>query len=195
MTPLLSATITLPDWMADVTGVTAHSRQERMAFAVSLADRNIREGTGGPFGAAIFDADSGGLVAAGVNVVVTASMAIAHAEIVAVALAGVATGHFDLARSGRTELVTTTEPCAMCLGSVLWSGVQSLVCGARDEDARAVGFDEGPKPADWVNYLEGAGIAVTRDVEREAATEVLARYATEGGIIYNGRSADPGEGG
>jgi len=28
------------------------------------------------------------------------------------------------------------------------SGVQQPVCGARDEDARAIGFDEGPKLTD-----------------------------------------------
>ena len=33
------------------------------------------------------------------------------------------------------ELVTTTEPCAMCLGAIPWSGLSSVVCGARDQDA------------------------------------------------------------
>ncbi|MCP3973910.1 MAG: nucleoside deaminase [bacterium] len=158
-----------------------------MEFAISLAERNVAEGTGGPFGAAIFDLDSGDLIAAGVNVVVAATMAIAHAEIVAIAMAGVATGHFDLANSSRAELVTTTEPCAMCLGAVPWSGVTSLVCGARDEDARAVGFDEGIKPTDWMADLDAAGISVTRDIQRSHAADVLADYARGGGVIYNGR--------
>lgn len=183
-----SATIELPGWVASVvTDVTAGSQSDRMEFAISLAERNVAEGTGGPFGAAIFDADSGNLIAAGVNVVVATTMAIAHAEMVAIAMAGVATGHFDLANAARAELVTTTEPCAMCLGAVPWSGVTSLVCGARDEDARAVGFDEGLKPLNWMADLDAAGIAVTRDVQRSHAAEVLAQYARSGGVIYNGR--------
>ena len=191
MTRPLSATIALPDWWDDAvpTDVVADSVEDRMAFAIDLATRNIAAGTGGPFGAAIFETDSGRLVAAGVNVVVAASMAIAHAEMVAMALAGVAIGDHDLAILGDTELVATTEPCAMCLGAVGWSGVTSLVCGARDEDARAVGFDEGAKPAEWVADLTDAGISVTRDVLRNDAAAVLIRYAESGGVIYNGRAA------
>jgi hypothetical protein len=33
-------------------------------------------------------------------------------------------------------------------GAVPWSGVRRLACGARDEDASDIGFDEGPKMAD-----------------------------------------------
>ncbi|MFC2177455.1 nucleoside deaminase [Actinomycetota bacterium] len=191
MTRPLSATISLPDWWGDAVPreVVADSAEDRMAFAIDLADRNIAAGTGGPFGAAIFETSSGRLVAAGVNVVVASSMPIAHAEMVAMASAGVAIGHHDLATLGKTELVATTEPCAMCLGAVGWSGVTSLICGARDEDARAVGFDEGAKPADWVTDLTGAGISVTRDVLRSDAAAVLIRYAESGGVIYNGRAA------
>lgn len=191
MTGPLSATIALPDWWEDAVPdeVVADSAEDRMAFAISLANRNIATGTGGPFGAAIFETGSGRLVAAGVNVVVAASIAIAHAEMVAMALAGVAIGNHDLAILGDTELVATTEPCAMCLGAVGWSGVTSLVCGARDEDARAVGFDEGAKPAEWVADLAAAGISVRRDVLRSDAAAVLIRYAESGGVIYNGRAA------
>jgi len=68
---------------------------------------------------------------------------------------------------------------------VPWSGVQRLVCGARDEDARAIGFDEGPKMADWVKALNDRGIIVVRDVLRGEARAVLQEYAAAGGAIYN----------
>lgn len=156
-----------------------------MAVAVELAERNAVEG-GGPFGAAVFSGD-GAFVAPGVNRVVPSSVAVAHAEIVAIGLAGQVLGSWDIAAHGRFELYTSTEPCAMCLGAVPWSGVEHLVCGARDGDARAVGFDEGNKPSDWVTDLVGAGIRVTRDVLRERAAAVLQSYASSGGAIYNGR--------
>ena len=41
------------------------------------------------------------------------------------------------------ELFTSCEPCAMCLGASLWSGVKRMVCGATKDDAQAIGFDEG----------------------------------------------------
>jgi len=73
----------------------------------------------------------------------------------------------------------------MCFGAVPWSGVTRLVCGARDEDARSIGFDEGPKLANWVEALEQRGITVVRDVLREQAANVLREYADTGGTIYN----------
>ena len=75
----------------------------------------------------------------------------------------------------------------MCLGAIPWSGVRRVVCGARGEDACAIGFDEGAKPADWVAELTGRGIEVTRDVLRSEARAVLNHYHTTGGLIYNSR--------
>ena len=89
--------------------------------------------------------------------------------------------------SGAYELVTSTEPCGMCLGALTWSGIQHLVCGARDEDARSIGFDEGPKPENWILELKNRGISVIRDLYREKAKEVLSLYKESGGIIYNGQ--------
>ncbi|MGC9360154.1 MAG: deaminase, partial [Anaerolineae bacterium] len=111
----------------------------------------------------------------------------AHAEMVALALAQQTLGTYDLRSEGapRCALVTSAEPCAMCLGAVPWSGVQQLVCGARDEDVRAIGFDEGHKPADWVAALEHRGIVVLRDVLRDEAAAALRAYAAQGGAIYN----------
>lgn len=191
MTHPLTAQIVLPDWWSDAVSddVVLTSLEAQMDFALDLAQRNITAQTGGPFGSAIFHADTGQLIAAGVNLVVASSMATAHAEMVAIAMAGIAVHNHDLASVGATQLVATTEPCAMCLGAVGWSGVTSAVFGARDEDARAVGFDEGTKPERWPESLRAAGIAVTRDVHREEAAAVLRRYAESGGMIYNGRAA------
>jgi tRNA(Arg) A34 adenosine deaminase TadA len=47
-------------------------------------------------------------------------------------------------------MVVSTEPCALCLGAIPWSGIRRLVCGARDEDARSIGFDEGEKVPYWI---------------------------------------------
>jgi tRNA(Arg) A34 adenosine deaminase TadA len=187
--------IELPAWMQQlllgVTGIFETS-EERMQFAVYLSRQNIEHRTGGPFGAAVFDTDSRQLIAAGVNMVTTTGLSIAHAEMVALAQAQVVLGNFDLSGSGmpRCELVTTTAPCAMCLGAVPWSGVRTLVCGARDEDARSVGFDEGSKRPDWVHELEIRGIKVVCDVLRDDAAIVLNDYVKMGGIMYNSRCAD-----
>lgn len=184
--------VELPDWIdayvADH-GSVFPTRDERMAFTIGLAAENVARGTGGPFGAAVFDAETGKLIAPGVNLVVPASVAVAHAEIIAIALAGRVRGTFDLGADGPTELHASTEPCAMCFGSVPWSGVSALVCAARDADARAVGFDEGPKLDDWRQALESRGIHVICDVMRDEAKSVLDHYAESGGLIYNAGGA------
>src|SRR5512136_1453019 len=145
----------LPDWVDGFIaryGSSGFSSSEgRMRFVIALAKENIIQKTGGPFGAAIFNASTHELIAPGVNLVVSARCSVLHAEIVAIMLAQKLAGTFDLGAKGlpRLELVTSVAPCAMCLGAIPWSGVRRLVCGGRDEDARAIGFDEGAKPADW----------------------------------------------
>ena len=186
----------LPEWVASVLPLTDHvflDDEEKMRLAVMLAKENVRHDTGGPFGAAIFDRDTGRLIAPGVNIVVPAHWSGGHAEMVALALAQQNLKTHDLGGDGMPfcELFTSVEPCAMCLGAVPWSGVRRLVCGARDEDARRVGFDEGPKPDDWIGELEDRGISVIRNVLRDEAAEVLREYASGGKIIYNARQYRP----
>jgi tRNA(Arg) A34 adenosine deaminase TadA len=183
----------LPPWLA--ADIPDHqevflSDESKVRLAIDLARRNVEQRTGGPFGAAVFERGSGRLVAAGVNQVETSNCALAHAEMIAIALAQQAVGCYDLGAAGFLELATSTEPCAMCLGAIAWSGLRRVVCSARDEDAAAIGFDEGAKPADWVGALRQRGIEVARDVLREEAQAILQEYARRGGLIYNpGRRA------
>jgi tRNA(Arg) A34 adenosine deaminase TadA len=180
----------LPAWVGEVVEDRAYpTAEDRMRLAVKLSRENARRGTGGPFGAAVFEKGSGRLVAPGVNLVVGSGNSVAHAETVAVMIAQQVVGNFDLgaAEAPACELVASTEPCLMCLGATIWSGVHGLVCGARDEDAAAIGFDEGPKPSVWYERLEERGISVHRDVLRDEAVRALADYADTGGTIYNAR--------
>ncbi len=162
------------------------STEAKVRFVIDLARRNVAHRTGGPFGAAVFESASGRVVGAGVNLVEKSNCSLAHAEMLAIALAQRAVGHYDLgAAGGRYELATSTEPCAMCLGAIPWSGLRRVVCAARGEDAAAIGFDEGAKPADWVGELQKRGMEVIRDILRDEAQTVLQQYAKAGGLIYN----------
>jgi tRNA(Arg) A34 adenosine deaminase TadA len=181
--------VSLPPWVEQFIETAPgvfRDVDEQMRFVIALARLNVQHGTGGPFAAAVFDG-KGGLVAPGINMVTASNCSVFHAEIVAIMLAQKALARYDLSDGGRQryDLVATTEPCAMCFGAVPWSGVQQLVCGARDEDARAIGFDEGPKLPDWVSALNSRGITVQRDVLREEASAVLREYVAAGGVIYN----------
>jgi tRNA(Arg) A34 adenosine deaminase TadA len=185
--------IRLPDWVKSFVATSPEvfpNVEDRMRFVIALARQNVQRETGGPFASAVFDRN-GRLIAPGVNMVVTSNCSVLHAEIVALVIAQKTLGRYDLSDEGRLhyDLVAAAEPCAMCFGAVPWSGVRRLVCGARDEDARAIGFDEGPKLDDWVKALNNRGIAVVRDVLRDEAAAVLREYVAAGGPIYNsGRS-------
>ena len=181
--------IEVPSWLKPFLGQLDRlfdTVEQRMQLAIDLSCLNIQHRTGGPFGAAVFEEPSGRLLSVGANLVVSAHCSVAHAEMVALILAQQARGRYDLGGPGSLpcQLVTSCEPCAMCLGAIPWSGVKSVVCGARGEDAESVGFDEGAKPVDWVSALESRGIAITRDVLRQQARSVLLDYRQGGGVIY-----------
>jgi len=184
--------LALPTWTTDFLEQqpkTFTTPEARMDLVTKLAQLNIQQGTGGPFGAGVFRTDTHQLVAPGVNLVLTSHSSIAHAEIVAIMMAQQTLGGHDLGavEPPPHELVTSCEPCTMCLGAICWSGVRHLICGARGSDAEAVGFDEGPKPANWVTELEQRGITVTLDIGRDKASSVLQQYIQNGGELYNGR--------
>lgn len=179
----------VPTWVAsfvDKWPSEYGSQQDRMRFAARLALENVEQGTGGPFGAAVFSADQHELVAVGVNLVTQVNASIAHAEMVALTLAQKALGTFDLSKAGRYELVTSVEPCAMCLGAIPWSGVERVLSGATAADAEAIGFDEGIKPTPWTASLRERGIEVYTEIERQAGVAALAAYVRLGGAVYNG---------
>lgn len=186
VSPPTSVEFALPPAIANMLATVGPVRDDpsRMDLVVRMAAANAEAG-GGPFAAALFWPD-GTLVAAGVNLVLASCVPVAHAEIVAIALAGRRLGTFDLASGGPIELVTSCEPCAMCLGALPWAGVSRVVAGARDEDARAIGFDEGDKPPDWGAALEARGVSVVRDLLRAEAAAVIRSYAEQGGVVYNG---------
>jgi tRNA(Arg) A34 adenosine deaminase TadA len=157
-----------------------------MGLAVRLAKENVITRTGGPFGAAVFEKSTGKLVAGGVNLVLAMGNSVLHAEMVAIMLAEAATGSASLGKEQGTEyeLVTSCEPCAMCLGAIHWSGVSRLIIGATRLDVETIGFSEGPVFPESYRYLEDRGLAVTRDVLREEARGVLQLYAAMNGEIY-----------
>jgi tRNA(Arg) A34 adenosine deaminase TadA len=119
-------------------GRTYPTEEDRMRLVIEFSRSNVDHEIGGPFGAGVFDLETNRLIAPGVNLVTTSNLSAADAEIVAIMVAQRVVGHVDLGGPGHPpyELVASTEPYAQCFGSVPWSGVRRLVCGARDEDAR-----------------------------------------------------------
>jgi tRNA(Arg) A34 adenosine deaminase TadA len=179
-------TITPPDWLAALAPVdlVLATDLDRARFVIGLAVENVERRTGGPFGAAVVETATGRLVAAGVNSVLRLRNPVLHAEVMAVMAACERVGEYKLGAG--FELVSSCEPCAMCLGATLWSGVRRLVFAATRDDAAALGFEEGPVFPESYAYLAARGIEIVPGVGRVEAAKPFARYRELGGLIYNG---------
>jgi tRNA(Arg) A34 adenosine deaminase TadA len=189
LTELPRVVVDYPAWVGEIVDWNRRLETDevRMRLAIRLARENVERGTGGPFGAVIVERDSGRVVGVGVNSVMRLNNCTLHGEMVAIMMAQQRVRSYTLAAPGMPvhELVTSCEPCAMCLGGALWSGVRRIVCGAAREDATRLKFEEGPVFAQSYAYLEERGIQITRNVLRDEAKDVLERYRARGGPIYN----------
>jgi tRNA(Arg) A34 adenosine deaminase TadA len=171
---------------------------ERMTFAVDLSQWNVEHGSGGPFGAAIFDQQNGKLVSVGVNRVEPGFDPTAHAEVIAIRMACQHLTDHNLARvvsdkcDGSTAalaLYSSAEPCCLCVGAVLWSGLKTVFYAANRDAVEATGFDEGPQTSEeslaqrgvCLIHMPGAAGELSK-----SAIAVLEHYRRSGGLIYNG---------
>jgi len=176
--------LTLPPWIGDAVDADRcyPSDEERVGLAIALSRHNVERSGGGPFGAAVFGADSGRLIAVGVNRVIPQSCSVAHAEMMAMMIAQQRLGRHRLNGNGeRYVLAASAQPCCQCYGATIWAGIDALLIGARSEDVgELTEFDEGPLPADWIGELERRQITVRRDILRDQARTVLAVYGASG---------------
>lgn len=176
----------LPDWVALHVAAWSQAPDDvaRMRLVLGLARESVERNAGGPFAAAVFA--EGRTVAVGINRVLPERNSLLHAEVLALMLAEQHYASHNLGAPGleRLTLVSSCEPCAMCLGGILWSGLGRVVSGALREDAEQAGFDEGPVFPASHQYLEARGIELIHGVLREEAREVLREYRRRGGALY-----------
>jgi tRNA(Arg) A34 adenosine deaminase TadA len=182
--------IEYPAWVNEIVDWSRPyaSDEDRMRLAIQIARENVERGTGGPFGATVFESESGRLVSVGMNSVVRLNNCVLHGEMFAFMMAQQRLGSFPLksANLPAHEIHTSCEPCAMCLGTTLWSGVTRLVCGAARDDASRLKFEEGPVFPESYKYLEDRGIEIVHNMLRDEARAVLELYRSKNGKIYNG---------
>ena len=180
--------VELPAWIDGIAkyGAVYRTAEDRMRLCIELARHNVLHG-GGPFGAGIFELASGRLTGVGVNMVVPLNNSVLHAEMVAFMDAEARLGSYTLAAAGMPahEVMTTCEPCAMCLGASLWAGVRRIVYGATRADASALKFDEGPVFPQSYEYLRARDIEIVPELLREEARAIFQLYRDQQGPIYN----------
>lgn len=141
----------------------------------------IKNGSG-PFLAAIYD-DEGHLIAKEANSVVRENCSHNHAEMNTIKAAEKALNTYDLSKHN-LSLYVTSEPCIMCLGGIMWSGIKAVYYGVPSKRVEEItGFDEGFKP-DWLEEFKRRGITVYGNIAVEAGEQVLRDYVAQGHTVY-----------
>ncbi len=136
----------------------------------------------GPFVTAIYD-ENGNLVVKAENSVVNEKCSNNHAEINAIKAAEQKFQTYDLAPYN-LKLYTTSEPCIMCIGAIMWSGIKEVYYGVPTKAVEDItGFDEGFKPH-WFKEFKKRGIVVYGNIEPELGKQELYNYVKSGKKIY-----------
>ena len=117
--------------------VQSQSTNTYLLEAIELSHKNIRNGSGGPFGAVIVR--GGKIIARGTNLVTSTNDPTAHAEIVAIRKACRFLGTFHLEEC---ELYSSCEPCPMCLSAIYWARLKCIYFANTRLDAARIGFDD-----------------------------------------------------
>lgn len=135
----------------------------------------------GPFLAAVYNGPH--LISECANTVVLHNCSNQHAEINAIERAQQVMKSYDLAPHN-LDLYITAEPCMMCIGAIMWSGIKNVYYGVSSQKVEKItGFDEGFKP-DWLNEFKKRGINVYGNIESKLGEEVLKQYVAQNNIIY-----------
>lgn len=150
-----------------------------MKEAVREAQKTMRAGLGGPFGAAIIDTDGKLYVAS--NTVLGSKDPTAHAEVNAIRKACKAKGTHDLTGC---VLYTTCFPCPMCLSACIWANIKEIHYGSTPEDAGKIGFRD-----DYIyKFIKGdckdEHVLVLSQRERETTMPLFEEYDKNGQQRY-----------
>lgn len=136
----------------------------------------------GPFLAAIYDS-KGNLIAKMPNTVVQTQCCLNHAEMNAIREAQKILKSYDSAPY-KLSIYITAEPCMMCAGGIMWSGIEKVYYSVSSKDVEKItGFDEGYKP-DWMEEFKKRNIKVYGNIESEEGKEILKEYVKTKKEIY-----------
>lgn len=153
---------------------------EPMRLAIEKARETMNKNIGGPFGAAILDAN-GNILAVSSNRVLGDHDPTAHAEITAIREACKKLGTHDLSSC---VLYATGYPCPMCLGAIIWANIKKCYFGCNPADAEEIGFrddfiyrfiKDGCKDIEILEFVEN---------QREGCLELFKEYHEKQKEIY-----------
>ena len=100
-----------------------------------------------------------------------------HAELRAIEDAMEHLGGHLCAEGGKgVTIYSSFEPCAMCMGAILYTGIDRLVYGATLEDSKECVNEILAKSNDIANACSNRKIEIVPEFQREEAVKVLKRW-------------------
>ena len=150
-----------------------------MEIANDLAKENLKDNSGGPFGACIVK--NGVIVGKGDNKVLENNDPTAHAEIEAIRDASSRLNTYDLSDC---ELYTTCYPCPMCLSAIIWANIKKAYVSGSVKDAEEIGFRD-----DYIyKFIEGGcadrSVLEIEQMDSKPAKMLYKEYAEMHKVIY-----------
>lgn len=82
-------------------------------------------------------------------------------------------GHLCAEGGKGVTIYSSCEPCAMCMGAILYTGIDRLVYGATLEDSKECVNETLAKSKDVANACNNRKIDIISEVRREEAVKVL----------------------
>ncbi len=106
-----------------------------MQQAIKEAEKGIKNNHGGPFGSVVVKNNE--IISLAHNEVVKNNDCTCHGEMLAIKKACKKLNNFNLKGC---DIYTTSEPCPMCMGAILWANINSVYYGCTINDAENIGF-------------------------------------------------------
>lgn len=141
-----------------------------MKIAIEEASMGIKEHDGGPFGSVVVK--DGCIIGRGHNEVIKNNDPTSHGEIMAIKDACKRINSYDLTGC---VLYTTSKPCLMCLGAILWANISKVYYGCTYEDAERIGFRDKVFSSSF--EIEKVGIEMIC-IDREECVKQFDIYST-----------------
>ena len=140
-----------------------------MTEAIKEAYTGIENGHGGPFGAVIVK--DGKIIGRGHNCVIKEKDPTLHGEMMAIKDACHNLNTYDLRGA---DLYSTAEPCPMCLGAILWAGIDKVYYGCNRQDSEIIGFRDNAFYHNIENRVTERAMEI---VDREKCLQLFRDYA------------------
>lgn len=152
---------------------TEHERFVRMAI-----DETDKGGAEGNSAVGSIIVENGAVIGVGRNIAITTNDPTAHAESVALRETAVALGRSDFSCCA---LYTTFQPCPMCSGAIMVSGISTVVMGARPNPGESAYGDFSMEKL-FQECGWGNKIAAATEILVEECWKVRRDWAKETGI-------------